>query len=246
MPQDEAVRDLARTLLDMAADANRVARLHGSLGEFCHMIRNRLNSLKLSLYLARRASHDLAADEWRAIDRDYQAIEQFLEQFQSICRPIRLNPIQLDVGIFLREKSQRWRGWLEDQGRTLELMGPEGPVRGIFDPSQIGIALDALMSWRSRESDPDAVTRLTWLPTGDDLTLMWAEVGRGGVRKPSADDGRLSLALPLVARILNAHGGVLDVGRGDAFLLRLRWPLTAVPSTVAIAATPNLRAHSTV
>lgn len=224
MAQDEAVRNLATLLLEMSGESERVAALHSHLGEFCHTLRNRLNSLKLSLYLAKRTMTSVAVAEWAEIEREYQAMEQFLEQFQSICRPLRLTRMPVDLGLFLGEKVRRWQGLFEDRGRVLNWAGMDGPIEGCFDPSQIGLALDALVDWRSREGPPRSEARLVGHCDEGRLTIDWEEPGVAG-QSTSGEGDRRSLALPLMARVLAAHGGSLQDRSHDHFRLRLDWSL---------------------
>src|SRR5262245_63205500 len=57
--QDDA---LTGSLFRVATDASMVVALHDVLGSFCHECRNTLNSLKLSLYLAKRGASLSASD----------------------------------------------------------------------------------------------------------------------------------------------------------------------------------------
>src|SRR4051794_40430957 len=67
--------DLSCDLLPVALDSTKIDALYGLLGEFCHNVRNRLNSLKLGLYLARRFDPDLDATRWRPLEREYLELE---------------------------------------------------------------------------------------------------------------------------------------------------------------------------
>ena len=52
---------LSRQLMEFARDTTLRQEVYKRLGEYCHQCRNRLNSLKLSLYLVKRQSHDSLA-----------------------------------------------------------------------------------------------------------------------------------------------------------------------------------------
>jgi len=62
-------------LWQIASDPIRVAALHGLVGDFCHLLRNRLNSLQMSLYLARRDDATVEPEVWNELDRQYRAAE---------------------------------------------------------------------------------------------------------------------------------------------------------------------------
>ena len=68
--------EFAEQLLRIAEDPDLRWTIYERLGEYCHRCRNQLNSLKLSIYLARKQSPASRPCLWTEIERDYQVLEQ--------------------------------------------------------------------------------------------------------------------------------------------------------------------------
>lgn len=229
MPLEDAPSEsLAQALLEIVVEPQRVVALHRVLGEFCHIFRNRLNSLKLAMYIARRTAVDSAAESWRQLESEYREVEQFIELFQAICRPMRLTPMRFALGTVLEDRVATWSNWFAAGGRSLEMEPPSGSAVGWFDPTRLVQGLDALASWRSRTGTAGSAVRLAWWERDEHLHLRWAERG------PTKDDLAIlrpersaCLALPLLARVMSAHGGTLEVSDRDALQVQLRWPCEA-------------------
>src|SRR5262249_53578263 len=149
MVDAEVVGGLAGSLLAITTDSARIDALYQILGEYCHLFRNRLNSLKLSLYLARRPAADGLETRWCELDRKYLDIEHLVERLQMICRPIRLDLVTFALGSLLEERRPIWSEWMVRRNLGLELRRPEQPAVGQFDPHRLITALDALVEWRS-------------------------------------------------------------------------------------------------
>jgi hypothetical protein len=120
---------------------------------------------------------------------------------------------------------------------ALEFDPPDAPVVGEFDPAQLGVGLDAVASWRSESPDAGGLTRIGWGTRGDWIEVRWQESGtRVGVEPPrracaSTWGPRHAgsrpvdvLAVPLLARIVAAHGGRLQHDGRAGFTMILQWP----------------------
>ena len=94
-----------------------------------------------------------------------------------------------------------------------------------------------MAAWRAEAGDARAMTRVTWGTADGSIELRWDEIlsvrsarrvraaGRvRGRRRVPRRAASMLLALPVLARIVAAHGGGLDRGRDPAFGVRLRWP----------------------
>ncbi len=118
-----------------------------------------------------------------------------------------------------------WTGWLDEAGRPLTWDGPMTGVVGTFDPTPLIQALDALIAWRATQGRRGDPARIAWSAEDVDLRLEWIEE----VSVPSGPlegrEGRsISLALPMLARVMTAHRGSLAISRQGGLCVRMRWP----------------------
>lgn len=222
------VDDLTRHFLQVAADDGRSTELSETLRVFFHDARNRLNSLKIGLYLARRAA-TITGAIWDELDQSYRGLEQLVDRLQTICRPVELSPISGDVGHWLEERRPIWTSRLGTVGRRLDWTPPAMPALGYFDPRRLIEGLDALVAWRAGEAGNDGPVLLTWGRVDDHFHLEWSEEGSAPQEPLEGRDGRsVTMALPLVAHIMTAHGGSLSVSSRGGLVVRMTWPTTRV------------------
>jgi hypothetical protein len=220
-------QQIASSLLRLAVDPTHRACLYDALGGFCHQSRNVLNSLKLSLYLAKRsATPDLCA-RWSELEPHYLELEQFIERLQFIIRPMELNCVCLPLSLLIEERTDKWSAEMGTHGRRLEFVPPVNSSNVKYDPSWLGHALDALVAWRAEAKRGSSVAQLRWGVDHGASKLEWLEDSIGGAdRRLDRPD---SLALPLVGRVVSAHGGTLSVDVRDGLQVCLRWPVDAKP-----------------
>lgn len=205
-------------LCQIAADPERVKALHGLVGDFCHLLRNRLNSLQMSLYLARRDEGGAEPGLWEELDRHYRAAEGVVELFQVVCRPMTLRPITIGLGLVIGEFANRWTPRFAGRGIafTAGLAEADGPSR--LDPSRVAQALEALANWRLERAEAGSRMSLRgWVGNGASR-LEWAESGSS---RPGRDG---DLALAALARVASEHGGVMSEGGRECWGVRIEWP----------------------
>jgi hypothetical protein len=226
--ESTVVGGLAGDLLKVAANAEQLGTLYEVLGEFNHLVRNRLNSVKLSLYLARRDGPASLEPTWAELDRRYRAIEGFVEQLQIIYRPMPLRPMNVAVAMLFDERQSLWARCFEARQVRFLLTSPKEPMNGHFDPIRLGQGLDALAAWRGQTARPNSLVRVDWRVVGGEVVVRWREPDVTHLPLDDLPGGDAPcLALPLLARILLAHGGRVDASLEDGLLLQLRWPLGA-------------------
>ena len=215
----------SETLCHIAANHARAAELHDAVGGFCHLLRNRMNTLQMSIYLARRNRDGDAGAMWDDLERQYRGVEGVILLFQSVCQPMSLAPIQIGLSLVLDQFEARWRPKFEGRGLALaaELIEEDGPSR--LDPSRIAQALDVLAEWRLGRSDLGPSLTLQGGVSHGRSSLEWRESGT-----PRHDpDGGLPLAA--LARVASAHGGTMTVDSDHGFAVRIEWPnLEIVPA----------------
>lgn len=222
---------LARLLGRVASDHRRADHLHQILRWYCHESRNSLNSLKMSIYLAKRTGGASAAVAWADVEARYDELERYVDRLHRLCRPTALSPIRAPLDLLFEERREAWRSELAARGLRLELQSPASPAVGSFDPALLGAALDDLVSWRARLGVPGTAVRLGWSAEADTLHVDWSEPGgRPRRRRPQVQGGPDALSvfcLPLLTRVVTLHGGTVKASERGCWRLELRWPSTA-------------------
>jgi hypothetical protein len=234
MLQGVVVDDLTEQFLGVATDNVRGRELYQILRVFFHDARNRLNSLKIGLYLARRTAHESHRGLWTELEQSYQGLERLVERLQAVLRDSEIAPVAANIGPWLEERRYLWSSWLGAKGRSLEWVPPDSPVFGCFDPMRLVQGLDALVSWRSGEGIVGETCRLSWRDDANQFLIEWTEEGSTVPEPLEGREGRsVSMVLPMLAHIMAAHGGSLFVMKRDGLVVRLSWPREPVSSTTA-------------
>lgn len=217
---------LASSLARMVADPEDSESLHRILGIYCHQSRNLLHTMKLSLFLAQRCSPPAETDTWGRLEKEYLAVEHFFDRLQLVCRPMAVNPVRMPLSLLIEDRLADWTSRLAERGQRLEVIAPDEPAVGEYDPARMAQGLDAFIAWRGDASGGGGLTLLRWGVDAGHFHLDWDEPD---AEDRDAPDERLQLpeglALPLLARVITAHAGTLEVTVQDGLHLRLRWPL---------------------
>ncbi|MHC5539182.1 histidine kinase [Singulisphaera rosea] len=228
--EERAGSDLASALVQIASDPEQVCYLHRIVGSYCHQGRNILNSLKLSLYLARRDQSGGSPETWSHFEPGYQKIERLFERLQSICRPMTLSPMVGSLALLFDDRRASWTSAFASRNRTFEMIGPEEPAVGQFDSTRLGEAFDAFVAWRSECGPLDSHVRLSWVAKGGQFVIVWEESGLDDSLADSTSKNETNaFAFPLLARVVSAHGGSITHVAPGANHLEIRWPLDFRP-----------------
>ena len=239
MRDGATLNDLDAALLRIVSDPGRLGSFYEIMGGYCHKARNHLNSISLSLYLARKAPPCEDSPCWAEVAERYRAVEALFDRLQNVCRPMPLSRLRVPLGALLGEKRPGWAEQLAGRGIALEIAGPEHPVPVNVDMMRLTHALDALIGERARGARPGTTLRLDWRAEPRRVILEFTE---SPPERPAAaapgDEGPLSLAIPLLARVAAEHGGGLDAGRFDPLRLRLHIPAAAADANPHRAGDP--------
>jgi hypothetical protein len=233
-----AEEELTCSALRQVDDPERAERLRHLLSGFNHRCRNSLNGIKMSLYLSNRQWKGAAPPSWVEIEQKYQEMERLFDRLQVIYRPLSMTMVRSPLGQLVDERLPSWRSWFTRSGRTLEIEPPCQEVPGDFDPIHLGHALDAFVGWRADHGSSPGNPRLRWRIDAGFFEVAWIEGNSdqtcGPNHKPETRHIRETtnpssafdcLSLPLLARIVAAHGGCQETMRDPAaFRLKLRWP----------------------
>ncbi len=170
-----AEEGLSAAFLGIVQDDRKVAALRSLLSGFCHRCRNSLNGIKLSLYLFRREARASVPPCWGDLEADYLQVERLFDALQTIYRPMTIAMVRLNLGAYLEEQLPRWRSMFESHGQSIRLVEPESPVVAELDPVQLGVALDAIATWRAGSGRTGTMTRVTWRAGAGGVELGWEE-----------------------------------------------------------------------
>jgi hypothetical protein len=209
-----------------------VEALHTVLGPFCHRSRNLLNSLKISLYLAHRkeASPGGSEDLWADVEQRYRAVEEFFDRLQMLWRPLPQALVRIALSLLLEDRRDGWVAQFRARDRVLRLSACGKDDVGDYDPNSLGVALDAFVGWRACAGDADRDARLRWGTREGRFEIEWDEPRaptRAAANAVSSLSRTESLALPLLGRVIVAHGGVMELVEPSGRHLRLSWPQIA-------------------
>lgn len=195
--------------------------VHATLGEFFHELRNRLNSLTLSIYLGERSFEGVASEQFSELNRITKDLIQFVESFQNICRPIRLKRVELPLCAFLSESASRWSSLWQERGGQLAVEEIRRPVMWEYDLTRWSQALDDFIVWRA-QAVRGCHAKLSCRADGDRVTIHWREQGGERHEAPAAArpvSDHLELSLPYLLRVARAHGGNWVINKDQGFRL---------------------------
>jgi hypothetical protein len=233
---EDQVAEVARSRGATPHQRNDPATLEpgpGILRQFSHRCRNSLSGIKLGLYLLRKELQDPSASHWNDLGRRCDEIEKLFNRLDRIYQSASLTLIRSPLGPLFAERLPLWQSLYPDWARTIFLDRPEQDVAGDFDPSHLGVGLDAFVMWRAQSGDSPE-SRLAWRATGGQFQISWQEPPRCAEnrtsRSPEAPQGfqpgdcSASLALLLLARVAADHGGELETRHEPALSVLIRWP----------------------
>jgi len=231
MVQAMQEEDLACSLLGVVSNPFKVRALHEILGGFCHQCRNTLNSLKLSIYLAKRDPAHSASLVWSDLDHRYRDVELLFDRLQAICRPMTLTPIKASLSLVMEERGPSWIEAMAARDRSLTLSPPTENDVGEFDPVRLPECLSTFIFWRAEVGEAGQPAQLRWGARADRFVIAWDEPTAWGIGGSGECSDRTDpLVLPLLARVISAHGGTLTLDLQDGLHLGATWPLAVRPS----------------
>jgi hypothetical protein len=233
--EDLAEDELSCSILRLVDDPKRIETLRKMLRSFNHQCRNSLNGIKMSLYLFKREAGGQVPQRWLELEHTYQELERLFDRLQVIYRPLSLTLVHSPFGQLVNERLHTWGPLFDQRGRGLEVAPPGDDGPSEFDPMYLGLALDAFVAWRAKVGSVNFETRLSWKIEKESLEVTWEEAlpAEGcpaaepqcvGVQSSRPQGQMDSLALPLLARIVAAHGGSLETGNEPDYATRIRLP----------------------
>lgn len=233
-----------RALEAAVAQREHLAALGDMAAAVAHEIRNPLNAIWVGLQRLRSefAPGGDDGDYQRLVGLlggEVQRLNRIVEEFLALARPLTLTPAPMAVPALLQEVAALLEGEAARRGVRITLEAADGLEPVVADRARMVQVLLNL-----------GLNALEAMPEGGTLTLS-AGPAPGGVRITVADTGGgipaellprifdpwvttktrgLGLGLPIARRIVEAHGGTMEVesraGRGSRFhvLLPQRGP----------------------
>lgn len=240
VPSDEPAADLAENALSRRLRAQNV-EISQLAGGLAHEIRNPLSTLSLNLDLlaedfqGAETSRDRRAQQRvERLKREVQRLHDILENFLRFARVQEVHPGRTDLNTLVEELCD----FYEPQASTQGIV-----VRTHFAPDLPPLAVDAalfkqavlnLMLNAEHAMPRGGELILTTRRDGGSVILDVTDTGVGmsdEVRSKIFDPffstrpGGSGLGLPTTRKIVEAHGGILDVqsvpGKGSRFSVRL-------------------------
>ena len=217
--------DLHQSLLWIAQNPTLRKDLERVLGGYCHQGRNRLNSLKLSIYLAKRQAPGGDATVWQSVEQAYQIVETQIDRLQMVCRPMSLALVNIGLNLLFDDRSAGWSATLGEAGHHVVFQPPDGANLARFDVDKLGMALDALVAWRAEQGVSGTRILVKWWVHNREAQISWSEQ-----RPTNAPDqlqihpGSTAWTLPILIRVVTEHGGRLRVDEDSGWHLAISWP----------------------
>ena len=219
---DPPLEDL---LLRVAHDPGLREDVYQQLREYCHQCRNQLNSLKLSLYLARKQAPSPTIGLWIEIERTYQDLEARVEQIHFLCRPLQLSRVKLGLDLLIEDRREAWCRRMTERGGGLVIKTPLARAVASFDVDALGRTLDSVVTWRASIGPIGRLAVLRWWIADDLAHVAWEErPARGQRLEASTTEETSAWILPLLAKVVLAHGGEYRIDTDRGWRLELRWP----------------------
>ena len=220
--------EITAPLIKIAVNPALTQDLHEVIGTYCHQVRNHLNSLKLSLYFAKRGASSDRPSPWKELNAQYLEMEAWLERLQMLCRPLQLDLYHLPFDLLIEERRGRWTDAAEERDGTLAIEPADFPTAFSFDMGRFAAALDDLAAWRFRAAPVGTRFMLGWKNLGDHFEFRWSELHS---QPPESRETRATsplssegLLLPVIYRLAVLHGGTVDLSLDHGWHLSIRLP----------------------
>ncbi len=239
------VGELGRAFDEMAGRLERLVRAERELlANVSHELRTPLARIRVALELAAEGDQARAARALAEIGADLGELERLVEDVLTAARldqgagglPLRRQPVELAA--LLDEAAGRFRE--HHPGRCLELRVAPLPGPLDADPALLRRAVDNLLDNAAKYSGEGSAVELSAGAAGDAVTVAVRDHGIGVEpadlprlftpffrtdRSRARGTGGVGLGLALVKRVVEAHGGTVEVesapDQGTTFTLRL-------------------------
>ena len=230
-----------------AAKAERLAELGSMTGGLAHEIKNPLSTVVLNAQLLREEIEEASLDGQQtdkivrrtdALQREAERLREILEDFLQFAGRMKLAPAQTDVRLLIDQLVDFFHPQCERSGVLLreDLQGEPAMARvdeSLLKQAILNLLINALQSMEDLDKeDKELIVRLESSP--EELGIHVIDQGSGvdqdqleAIFRPyvSTKSGGSGLGLPTTQRIVEEHGGRIEVhsvaGQGSDFIIRL-------------------------
>jgi len=242
---EEDLRKLAADL----AEADR--RKDEFLATLAHELRNPLAPIRNALQIIRLRPDQATVEEAREMmDRQLDQMVRLVEDLLDVSRiatgKLELRREQVPLSRIVDSAIEISRPVIDHMGHELTVTMPEQPITVDADLTRLAQVISNLLTNSAKYTDRGGQIRLTATRQGSDVVLsvkdngigipadqlprlfkMFAQVDRSLGRS----QGGLGIGLTLVRRLVEMHGGAVEVksdgtGKGSEFIIRLPIALT--------------------
>jgi signal transduction histidine kinase/CheY-like chemotaxis protein len=248
--QTEARRDAEKQLVQSLRDADR--RKNEFIAVLAHELRNPLAPIRNAVGLLRlkTANDATLAKASEVIERQVVLMARLLDDLLDVGRitnnKLELRRERVDLGTVVRDAVEMCRPLIQQHEHEVSVGMPSDPIYLDADPARLGQVFSNLMNNAckytdrrgrisinvERRHDLDVIVTVAdngiGIPESERASIfeMFSQIDRAS-HKPY---GGLGIGLHLVKRLVEMHGGTIDVhsagpGQGSTFTVRL--PLTS-------------------
>jgi len=217
------------------------------LATLAHELRNPLAPVRNAVEVLRLKGSPTPEVQWarEVIDRQMRQMARLIDDLLDVSRITRdvleLRRERVDLGTVLHAAIETSEGLIETAGHELEVVLPPHPVFLQGDVTRLAQVFSNLLSNAAKFSHPGSRITLTAGRQGDQVVVAVKDTGIGIPkemqphifemfvqvdRSIERSQGGLGIGLTLVKRLLELHGGSIEVksdgvGRGSEFIARL-------------------------
>jgi PAS domain S-box-containing protein len=217
------------------------------LATLAHELRNPLAPVRNAIEVLRLKGSPTPEVQWarEVIDRQMRQMARLIDDLLDVSRITRdvleLRRERADLATVLNAAIETSQGLIETSGHALEVTLPGQPIFLNADVTRLAQVFSNLLSNASKFSDPGSRITLHASRQGDQVVVRVKDDGIGIPpemqprifdifvqvdRSLERSQGGLGIGLTLVKRLLELHGGAIEVksdgrGKGSEFIARL-------------------------
>ncbi|HET8947048.1 MAG TPA: PAS domain S-box protein, partial [Candidatus Polarisedimenticolia bacterium] len=217
------------------------------LATLAHELRNPLAPVRNAVEVLRLKGSPTPEVQWarEVIDRQMRQMARLIDDLLDVSRITRdkleLRRERVDLATVINAAVETSQGLIETSGHELEVTLPPHPVFLLGDVTRLAQVFSNLLSNAAKFSDPGSRITVTAGRQGDQVVVSVKDTGIGiakemqphifemfvqADRSLERSQGGLGIGLTLVKRLIDLHGGSVEVrsdgpGHGSEFIARL-------------------------
>lgn len=238
IPEGRDVTELKAAQRAETSMLRALATIGESAAVLAHEIKNPITSVNVAL----RAVADKLGEDHQAILLDLVArmrrLEQLMRGTLSFAKPLNLKPIELDARTLFEDTVSHLRPQIQQSRSQVEIRIPADGVRFQGDGPLLEEVLSNLISNAIEAKGTATQVRLSAESVGKRWVLLSVEDDGPGIPEPqracifkpfvTTKESGTGLGLPICRKIVEEHGGTIDVSNsalgGARFDIRLGGP----------------------